>query len=65
MNIKGKGIVSGDSSKKSSKPKRARDEEGRFVADDESTPDYNEAWVDGVAPKKTKKYKRSKKYKSK
>tara|TARA_B100001996_G_scaffold294117_1_gene234339 strand:- start:1487 stop:3487 length:2001 start_codon:yes stop_codon:yes gene_type:complete len=33
-------------------PKRARDEIGRFVGDDLSTPDYNEAWVGGKAPKK-------------
>ena len=35
-------------------PKRARDDNGHFVADDPSTPE-NEAWVGGVAPKKTKK----------
>ncbi len=33
-------------------PKRARDEIGRFVGDDLSTPDYNEAWVGGKAPEK-------------
>ena len=32
-------------------PKRAR-EKGRFKADDKSTPDVNEAWEGGVAPKK-------------
>ena len=31
-------------------PKRARDKQGKFVGDDLSTPDYNEAWVDGKAP---------------
>lgn len=33
-------------------PKRARDKEGKFVGDDLSTPDYNEAWVGGKAPEK-------------
>ena len=33
-------------------PKRARDKQGRFVGDDLSTPDYNEAWVGGKAPEK-------------
>ena len=35
-------------------PKRARDENGHFVADDPSTPE-NEAWVGGVSPQKTRK----------
>ena len=35
------------------KPKRAR-KKGRFVADDKSTKDINEAWVGGKAPKKKK-----------
>ena len=34
-----------------STPKRARNK-GRYVADDKSTPDVNEAWVGGKAPKK-------------
>ena len=34
-----------------SKPKRARTNEGKFVADDPKTP-QNEAWVGGKAPKK-------------
>ena len=33
------------------KPKRAR-KKGKYVADDKSTPDVNEAWVGGKAPKK-------------
>ena len=33
-------------------PKRARTKKGRFIADDKSTPDVNEAWVGGKAPKK-------------
>jgi len=33
-------------------PMRARDKQGRFVGDDLSTPDYNEAWVGGKAPEK-------------
>jgi len=32
-------------------PKRARDENGKFIADDPSTPGHNEAWVGGKAPK--------------
>lgn len=38
-------------------PKRAR-KDGKFVADDPSTPDINEAWVGGKAPKKTTKKKK-------
>ena len=33
-------------------PERARNKKGKFVADDKSTEDYNEAWVGGEAPKK-------------
>ena len=33
-------------------PVRARDEDGHFVADDPSTPEVNEAWEGGKAPKK-------------
>ena len=36
------------------KPKRARTK-GRYKADDKSTPNVNEAWVGGKAPKKGKK----------
>ena len=36
------------------KPKRARTK-GRYKADDKSTPNVNEAWVGGKAPKKRKK----------
>ena len=39
------------------KPKRARDEDGHFIADDPSTPE-NEAWVGGVSPSKKKTKKR-------
>jgi len=35
-----------------SKPKRARTAKGKLKADDPSTPDVNEAWEGGVAPKK-------------
>ena len=35
-----------------SEPERARDEKGRLVGDDKSTPTVNEAWVGGQAPKK-------------
>ena len=38
--------------KEAPKPKRARTKKGTYVADDESTPDVNEAWVGGEAPKK-------------
>tara|TARA_Y100000310_G_scaffold18293_1_gene18002 strand:- start:1346 stop:1531 length:186 start_codon:yes stop_codon:yes gene_type:complete len=33
-------------------PKRARDEKGQYIGDDESTPGYNEAWEDGKASEK-------------
>ena len=32
--------------------KRARDNKGHYVADDPNTPDINEAWEGGKAPKK-------------
>ncbi len=35
-------------------PKRARDDKGQFIGDDESTKDVNEAWVGGKAPKNKK-----------
>ena len=31
---------------------RARSKSGRYVADDKSTPDVNEAYVDGKTPKR-------------
>ena len=34
------------------KPQRAKDAKGKFVADDPSTPDVNEAWKGGKAPAK-------------
>ncbi len=37
------------------KPKRARGKKGRYLADDPTTKDYNEAYVGGKAPKKGKK----------
>ena len=42
------------------KPKRARNKKGQLKADDPSTPDINEAWEDGKAPKKKKKAKSKK-----
>ena len=36
-------------------PVRARTDKGHFIADDESTPDINEAYEGGVAPKATNK----------
>lgn len=44
---------------------RARDSKGHYVADDPSTPDVNEAYVGGKAPKKTTAKKTSKKKTSK
>ena len=42
--------------------KRARTEDGKFIADDPSTPDVNEAYVGGKAPaKKSTKKKTTKK----
>ena len=37
------------------KPKRARGPKGRYKGDDKSTPNVNEAWVGGKAPKKKRK----------
>ena len=39
-------------------PKRARTAKGRYRGDDDSTPDINEAWVGGKAPKKKAKKKK-------
>lgn len=39
------------------KPRRARTQKGKFKADDPSTPDVNEAWEGGKAPKPKKKKK--------
>lgn len=64
MNIKGQGIVSKKETPKPTKIKRAKDEDGKFSADDESTPEINEAWEGGVAPS-SKKSKKSKSYKFK
>ena len=41
--------------------KRARNEKGQLKADDLSTPDINEAYEGGIAPKKTTKKKSTKK----
>lgn len=41
--------------KLSSKPQRAKNTKGQFVADDPSTPDVNEAWKGGKAPAKKSK----------
>ena len=37
------------------KPKRSRTKKGRYKADDKSTPNVNEAWVGGKAPKRKRK----------
>ena len=39
------------------KPKRARGKKGRYKGDDLTTKEYNEAWVDGMAPVKKKRKK--------
>ena len=44
---------------------RARNDKGHVIADDESTPDINEAYVSGKAPAKKKKVGRPKKKASK
>ena len=41
--------------KKETKPKRARGKKGKYLADDKSTKDFNEAWVGGKSPKKKRK----------
>jgi len=46
-----------DLTKSDVEPTRARTETGKFVADDPSTPDVNEAWKGGKAPKKKSKSK--------
>lgn len=53
----------GEVSLPTDKPKRARTAKGHYKKDNESTPDVNEAWVGGKAPKK--KAKKSKKKKKK
>ena len=45
-------------------PKRARNEKGQLVGDDPSTPDVNEAWEGGEAPKKEAPKKRGRPKKS-
>ena len=39
---------------KATAPERARNADGTLIGDDKSTPDTNEAWVGGKAPKKAK-----------
>ena len=46
---------------KKEKRVRARTAKGKFIADDPSTPDVNEAYEGGKAPKKTTKKKTTKK----
>lgn len=45
-------IANGFAEEIKSAPKRARDSKGKLKADDPSTPDVNEAWEGGKAPKK-------------
>ena len=35
-------------------PKRAREDDGKYQGDDPATPEVNEAWEGGKAPKKKK-----------
>jgi len=42
------------------KPKRARKKDGKFIGDDKSTDDINEAWIGGKAPAKQTKPKATK-----
>ena len=51
-------VEEGDVEPVESEPKRARNEEGHYVADDPSTPEVNEAYEGGVAPKKKRTYKK-------
>jgi len=39
---------------------RGRESDGKFKADDKSTPEVNEAWKSGKSPKKKKKEKKTK-----
>jgi len=48
---------------RSEPPKRARDAKGRMKGDDPDTPDVNEAYVGGKAPKKKKAKKKATKKK--
>lgn len=50
-----------DSATDEGEPVRARTKKGHYKADDPSTPDVNEAYVGGKAPKKTTKKKTTKK----
>ena len=52
--------VEDTSNVETTEPVRARNEKGHYVADDPSTPDFNEAYEGGVAPKKTTKKKTTK-----
>lgn len=44
-----------DEPEEKGEPVRAKNDDGTFIADDPSTPDVNEAWEGGEAPKKTTK----------
>ena len=52
------------SAEETGEPVRARNKKGQLVGDDPSTPDVNEAWEGGEAPKKTTKKRTTKKKKS-
>ena len=53
--------IKADEIEEEGEPVRARNDKGHYIADDPSTPDVNEAYVDGKAPKSTKKKKTAKK----
>jgi len=50
--IKSGATLSTDSVRLFPMPERSRDADGGFQSDDPSTPQVNEAWVGGKAPKK-------------
>ena len=52
------------SAEEAGEPVRARNKKGQLVGDDPDTPDVNEAWEGGEAPKKTTKKRTTKKKKS-
>ena len=49
-----KGFIKASELKDMKFPKRARNAKGHLKADDPNTPDINEAWEGGKAPKKKK-----------
>ena len=59
--IEGKAMIAnGFAVRADETPKRARNAKGQLKKDNPATPDYNEAWEGGVAPKKKAKKKNAK-----